>query len=391
MSSRIKRYRKYNNIIMLLYGHFPNDNRPRKEAISINKAGFNVTVYCLGFPNEQRTETIYQGSNHIKIRRLIFTTSISRINPLNMILFWIMSMLICIKENRKKTTIIHSHDLTALPIGYLISFLLPSIIIYDSHELFPETAKKRLGTMFWASLLVLEKICLARVSYLIGVTAVQLKILMKRCRSPAFAVPNYPLLAELPEPKRKIQSMKNKRKKWIIGISGAVIPDRGHIQTIRALKLLQIKKNIEFWVVGGGPCLQEIKKASSILGVNTKYYGYLETVQDVWQTIKSFDIGIIPNLPTANYIVTSVNRPYEYTLLGVPFLIPHYPGNQDIITELNTPNFDPRSPRSIANALEKMMLNYDDFQINDNLRKKFCWEENSGRKITEFYIRMISV
>jgi hypothetical protein len=291
---------------MLLYGHFPNDNRPRKEAISINRAGFNVTVYCLGFSNEQRTETIYHGSNHIKIRRLIFTTSISRINPLNMIKFWIMSILICIKENRKKTNIIHTHDLTALPIGYLISFLLPSILIYDSHELFPETANRRLGTVFGASFLVLEKICFARVSYLIGVTASQLKVLKKRCKSPAFAVPNYPLLAELPEPKRNRQPMKNKRKKWVIGISGAVIPDRGHIQTIEALKILQTKKKIEFWVVGGGPCVQEIKKASTKLGVNTTYYGYLETVQEVWHTIKSFDIGIIPNLPTANYIVTSI-------------------------------------------------------------------------------------
>jgi glycosyltransferase involved in cell wall biosynthesis len=371
-------------ITMLLYSHFPSDVRPRKEAFSFIKSGSTIVIYCLGSPEEKKTEMLSYSQGSIKIRRIMKVRPKVRKGLKRMLIFWFLIIFYHLTELKLSRTVIHSHDLNALPAGFVLSWLTNNTLVYDSHELFPESFGRSFGSFVGSCFLILEKICFKRVTLLIGVTDYQLSILSKRSNCPSIALPNYPSLKELPKP---TEIVSKDSKTLIIGMTGSVTEERGHFQVLKALEYLHehIDSSIEFWIVGDGAGIARLQKLGADSPIKCIFYGYIP-YDKVWDLVKKMDLLIVANQPSINCIVTSTNRPYEYALLGVPFIAPHYPGISDVVEALSLPKFDPRVPKSIVTAILKMLEG--DIKKRGSItdiRNQFSWENNNEKRLLSVY------
>lgn len=366
------------NVDMFLYSHFPNDVRPRKEAVILKSKGHKVRVFCLRAPGEKRIDFY---SESIEVRRVIDATNDSRISPIKLLFFWIA--IICTWSRRNGHTAIHAHDLSALPAGFVIALLNRLQLVYDSHELFPEAARDRYGTIVYFVFFVLEVICCLRVTALIGVSEAQIRILQHRCRCTAIYLNNYPSLFEI-----EYSYHEHIDGPIVFGMSGYLFRTRGHEEVMNALELMADDGiDIEFWIVGDGPEMSRLKEKASSMSYPCRFFGYIDSRKVMWDIVSRFDYAIVANLPSRNYMVTSINRTYEYAALGVPFVSPHYTGVSDILVELNLPNFTPLDPNSIRHALEILMkchrrsLSTKGRQL---IKTQFNWEVTS-KKLEHLY------
>ncbi|MHA2208307.1 MAG: glycosyltransferase [Candidatus Thorarchaeota archaeon] len=354
------------NIDVFLYNHFPNDVRPRKEARMLMEEGHRVRVYCLRNKGESKLEVLW-GS--VEVHRLFDATVVSRIGAISLFRFWIAVLQSWKKRDGR--TIIHCHDLSALPPGFIIALIYRFFLIYDSHELFPEAARERHGFIPYFIFYALEVLCCLRVNLLVGVSEPQLRILGHRCRTPMFSMNNYPAVSEIEY--RYHESVKSP---VVIGMSGFLFRTRGHAEVMDALSLLSREIKLEFWIVGDGPERESLMDKASTLPYPCRFFGFVEPKEDMWDLISNFDYAVIANHPSHNYLVTSVNRPYEYAAIGVPFICPHFAGIKDILEAMKLPKFFPLNITSIRNALRKLM-SFNRNQLcslgRELVEERFCW------------------
>jgi glycosyltransferase involved in cell wall biosynthesis len=342
--------------------------------------GHSVRVFCLRIPGQPEYETIW---NSVEVYRISETSLISRLSAIRLLGFWIA----CLKTWRKRNgkTVIHCHDLSALPPGVIIALIHRLFLAYDSHELFPESAKSRLGSVPFLIFYVMEFISCMRVNLLVGVAKSQLSILKRRCRAPSLVVNNYPSLAEM-----EYRYHESTKKPVVFGMSGYVYRTRGHKEAMDALSLLSREVDLEFWVIGDGPEQDSLKQKASTVPYTCRFFGYVESTEQMYRLVSELDYAIITNHPSQNYLVTSMNRPYEYAALGVPFICPHFEGVKDILEAMNLPRFNPLSPISIKNAIKSLMRR-PRAQLSILGRKlveeRFSWEDSS-KKLLYAYRRL---
>lgn len=124
------------NILMILDGEFPHDERVEKEALSLISEGNNVFILCLNYGNFTKNET-YKGINIIRIsirksiRNKLQATYL--IFPLYKCL-WERHIKALIQK--QSVNIIHIHDLPLSDIGLRLRKKYPLKVVCDQHELY---------------------------------------------------------------------------------------------------------------------------------------------------------------------------------------------------------------------------------------------------------------
>ncbi len=366
------------NIDVILYKYFPNDVRPRKEAEVLRREGHSVRVFCLREAGEKKREFC---SNGIEVVRVFDTTEESRIDPIRMLLFWIAVIRVWTRRNGMTT--IHCHDLSALPAGFVIATLNRLHLIYDSHELFPESAWERVHFIAYLLFCFLEILCCIKVNALVGVSEPQVEFLQRRCPCPSIYLNNYPSLEEI-----DYLYHEQSTGPMIVGMSGYLYKTRGHSEVMDALEILARNgTDVEFWIVGDGPQMSVLKTKADEMSYQTRFFGYIKSRQEMWHLISKFDYAVIANHPSRNYLMTSTNRSYEYAALGVPFICPHYSGISDILIALDLPDFNPLNPASIRNAIETLMKRPRrkmSLEGRELVESRFNWATTS-RKLLRLY------
>ncbi len=116
--------------ILVVTNYFENDSRVLKEALSLQSAGYDITVVALhkeGLPTHQEL-------NGLNIRRIRLKTKNWGHNPLSLFLKYAEFVLRVIAGFRQ-VDFVHCNDLDTLPIGYGLKKLgKKKKIIYDAHE-----------------------------------------------------------------------------------------------------------------------------------------------------------------------------------------------------------------------------------------------------------------
>jgi len=118
---------------MLLHLPFLNDSRVYKEARSLVRGGYDVTLFCLSH-EAYAFEDVLDG---IKVVRVPLLSSRMKKCLLRSVFkyvefFW----RVFLKVRQIHPHIIHCHDFPTLPMGYFMGLFTQSSLIYDSHELF---------------------------------------------------------------------------------------------------------------------------------------------------------------------------------------------------------------------------------------------------------------
>ncbi len=152
-------------IAMLLTNPFRPDPRVLKEARSLSRAGYKVTIICWDREGELPSHETLDG---FTIQRIIVKSEYSAGSRQILYLprFWkaALNALEILKPD-----IIHCHDLDTTPVGYWYAHAHHIPWIFDAHECYPEQMKAQVNSPIYYLLLALERLIVSKSSHVITV------------------------------------------------------------------------------------------------------------------------------------------------------------------------------------------------------------------------------
>lgn len=154
------------HIAMLLTNPYRPDPRVQKEAQSLTRAGYRVTVICW---DRQGEFPAHDTDGPVEIRRLTVRSGygVGSRQMLFLPQFWWRALG---ELRRLQPNIIHCHDLDTTPPGYLFTKLHRLPWIFDAHEAYPEaTIELNVPKIIYRILVLLEKFMTPRATRVITV------------------------------------------------------------------------------------------------------------------------------------------------------------------------------------------------------------------------------
>ncbi|MFX1355945.1 MAG: glycosyltransferase [Promethearchaeota archaeon] len=387
-------------IKMILYKYFISDTRVQREAISLAQNGYEIEVINCKDPKDNNR--VINNDKRIKNSEIMEVQPKKRETVKSLLKFWFLAFRYLIKETAPPD-VIHAHDLTGLPPAVLYKILFPKVkLIYDSHELFPEAAKDKLNKFYWLCFLFLEFICSKFITILIGASPLQLKILKRRIKKPQFCILNVPDLdfikKDFDYENLKFHPLSpNKEKLFKIIYSGGVYTHRGYDEFIlSAVRILERNHNFEFWIVGGGNYLNNIKEMVKKHKISNHFIftgavPYCELLKLTYNC----DIAVGLYEDTANNNIMISNKIFEYMLVGIPFLFTNLKSSQRYIKMVKAIEIDfPLDPEKIGEKILYLANNEKtQYEISKRSRsiimEKLNWK-NESVKLIEAYSSKIS-
>lgn len=366
---------------MLVYSHYPSDTRVRKEALSLNKNGFNVDIICLRNKGQQKTEIF----EDIKVYRINLSKQRKGLFSY-LFLYLTFFLLSAIKVNalfiKKKYGYIHIHNMpNFLVFTSIIPKLFGSKIILDMHDPMPEL----LGSVFNSEnqylkklLTIEEKISISFVDKVIT-TNIAFKELFISRGCPAqkiMIVMNSPY----PEIFDKVQTKIRKDNNFLILYNGSIVRRHGLDLLIDAINLLVNKiPNIRLKIYGDGEFLNEIiRKIKDLNLENYITYCGAVLVDDILAEIAECDLGVIPNRFNEFTNLNFPIRVFEFIHFKKPVIVPRTKGIQDYFSEDSIFYFEPENIENLANLIYSIYTKKLEvekiIEKSFNIYKKNIWE-----------------
>jgi len=157
-------------VLMLLSNPFAPDPRVHKEAGTLTRNGYTVTILAWD----------RQGNGQYPVAEEIDGVHVERITVrsgyglglrqiLPMIVFWYRAFN---KARKMDIQVVHAHDLDTLPLGVAVATTKGVPLVYDSHERFPETLRFRVPGVVVRIAYLLEALLARFVNVIITASAV---------------------------------------------------------------------------------------------------------------------------------------------------------------------------------------------------------------------------
>lgn len=356
------------------------DQRVRKISQVLHEMGFKVTL--LGRCRQSSPD---MGHRPYRVRRfrLLFNKGPLFYACLNMRLFFFLLF--------HRTDALLANDLDTLLPNFMVSRLKGKPLVYDSHELFPESAElrnRRLVKSIWK---FIEKTIMPRLKYVMTVNdsiariySLQYKIKVKAVRNISEKQKNILPL------ERKELGMDNTH---IIVLQGSGINfNRGAEEALQAMFYMN---NAMLFIIGDGlavPTLKQLAKKKGI--VNKVAFFNRMPYEEMMQYTAMADLGLCLDKDVSlNHRYSLPNKLFDYIQAGVPILASDLPETGRIVRNYGIGELiKSHNPGHIAGMM-KMMLGDKDKQIRwkSNLQKaadELNWD-NEKKKIISFYQNML--
>ena len=297
--------------------------------------------------------------------------------------------------------IYHAHDLSTLPLAYLLAFSFRAKFIYDSHEFFLERNTKRKISFIEKSILsFLEGFLMRKASANITVNESIANALSAR-----YGVTTPTIIMNIPsrENFQLVSSNKNLReilkidsKSSILLYSGLRTFNRGLENLIESLLYLP---NSHLVLMGYGSPNYESSLHLLISELKLKdrvsFFGPVPT-DEVIIYASSADLGVAPIENTClSYYYCSPNKLFEYVIAGIPVIASNFPEMKKIILKYDIgETFDPSSPKDIAKVAKRALHRFSTFNISETITAKVMEEynwENESLKLICLYQKVSSI
>ncbi len=299
-------------------------------------------------------------------------------------LFYIMRLLRKIrkKDVEKKVIILTRHPKLAKFL-YKFKNIIRAKFIYEVHEIFSETAKRKKR-----GFLKVENKIFNKSDGLITITYHLKKQLMEKfgVRKPVSVIRDGVNI----EGDNRKEGPPDKKERMVI-YTGQTFPWKGVDTLIRASKYI----NGNVVIIGGeDEELKELKKMSQELGAeNIMFMGWVKPA-DIRKFLSQASVGVIPlKRDTISQYYTSPLKMFEYMACGIPIVASDLPSIREVLrNEENAILVEPDNPVDLAQAINRLL---DDKElarrISENaLRdvKEYSWDERAKR-IKEFILKEI--
>jgi glycosyltransferase involved in cell wall biosynthesis len=277
-----------------------------------------------------------------------------------------------------KTDIYLSNDTDTLLANYLASVFRRKPLVFDAHEIFPETPEVTDRTLVKRTWTLIEDLIFPRLKNSYTVCESIAKYYNEKYKINMQVVRNIP-----PKKAKKLRlasqaSPINVKGKKVILYQGAVNRGRGIEWMIDAMPLLN---NYVFYVVGDGDVLKKLKEKVKRMDLSDKviFTGKIPFENISAYTAKA-DIGI--NLLEnwgLSYYYSLPNRIFDYIREGVPVLASDFPEIRKIIKRYDTGilinNFD---QHHIVSAIKRLSLKGKNNAAFETANKELCWENEAA-------------
>jgi glycosyltransferase involved in cell wall biosynthesis len=278
-----------------------------------------------------------------------------------------------------KTDLIVANDLDTLMASYLASKIKAVPLVYDTHEYYtetPELVSRPLVQAIWKGI---EKRIFPRLKHVYTVNESIAGIYEKAYGVKVQVVRNVPeTKAALPERNRLSKGLPEDKK--IILLQGAGINiQRGAEEMVQAMQYID---NAIFMVVGGGDVLEDLKRLSSELELESKIiFIPKQPLDKVREYTVEADLGVTLDKDTnPNYRYSLPNKLFDYIQAGVPVLASPLVEVKKIIERYDIgTTIDNHDPEHIADKVNWIFSDPKKLGLwKQNLKfasEALCWEK----------------
>lgn len=382
---------------MVVFSHYPEDVRVRREAETLFAAGMSVDVICLGKKNTPKTEEI-RGVYAHRIR--LEAKRASKFRYIIEYTYFIMASFIklTLMHLKKKYCVIHIHNMPdILVLSSLFPKLTGSKVVLDMHDVMPELFETIYSVPsshpIIKLLIFLEKFSIRMADLVITPNISFRNIFISRgCPSSKIKIvmnsPDEKIFKS--ETSVSILDLEIEKDQFNIMYHGTIVERHGLKTALEAVDKLrkQIPK-IVLHVFGTGNYVEDLKKISNQLNLNNivKFHGSV-SLETIASSIKKIDLGIIPNKIGP---FTNLNFPvriFEYLCMGKPAIVPETQGITDYFNQESMHFFEADNSESLSHAIIEVYnnpLRSSNIVANGNeVYKKFRWEVQKNNLILNF-------
>jgi len=371
---------------MLLTNAFDPDPRVHQEAVSLVNAGYDVTI--LGWDRDLKAIP-KERIDGIKVERIYVRSTHGRgtSQMLFLLYFWVKAF---VKAFSKDFQVVHCHDFDTLPLGFFLSRLKRSKLVYDAHESYVDM----LGNIpSWMKSMIfkVENILLRHTDLLITVGEILREHLARRGAKRTCVVGNWkdPAKFQFPE-----LELKKEKKRLNIADNQMVVSFIANLGDERQLpQLIEAVRGMPdmFLIVGGdGPCKGLVVDATR-RHPNIHYLGYVKPHKVPFYTALSDVIfyGFDPNNPNARF--SAPNKLFEALAAGKAVITGDFGEIGRIVNEnkcgIILENYSHESIRDALNLINTKKRK----ALNENATaagRTYTWNK-AAEKLIQSYRRLI--
>lgn len=281
--------------------------------------------------------------------------------------------------------VVHAHDLNTLPVAALLARTTGAELVYDAHELFPETSTlSPLERRVWR---LLEPPLIRRADRVLTVCDSIADELARRYRIAKPRVllncpPEQRLARPEESPLRAAAGLDGRAEQRLILYQGGFAPNRGLIQLVRAMRAIN---GATLVLMGWGSLEAELARlvASEGLGTRVRMLPPVES-RDLLRWTAGADIGVIPYQPVGlNNLYSTPNKLFEYLAAGVPIAATRLPEISRIVDGHRIgATFEVVEPSAIAAAINGILADEPArAQMRERalaIRSQYTWERQES-------------
>jgi glycosyltransferase involved in cell wall biosynthesis len=306
----------------------PFDRRVWQEALALTGAGYIVSVIC---PKGKGLNAPYEVIEDVHVyRHDLVEAKSARGYPAEYLTALFHQLILSMRvRKRQRIDVIQAcnpPDLLFL-IALIHRVLFGTRFLFDHHDLSPELYLSRFGRkdILFSILGLLERQTFRLADASIATNETFREIAVTRGGMPpgrVYVVKSYPDAAKTRRhpPERSLATL----NKCLVGYVGIMGTQDGVETLIRAFDEIVHRRgrdDIYGVLIGDGPEYERLQHLAAELGLGSalRFTGYL-TGPALMSHLSALDIGIIPDPPNGCNEKLSMNKVFEYMMLGIPFV-----------------------------------------------------------------------
>lgn len=310
-------------VVNIVLNSFENDARVFRTAQLGKSLVDGVTVLALHESNLKEKETV----EGIEVVRLKLTSrNLPKRSFFQLFKFLEFNLRVLFYLIKLKPTVVHAHDLSTLPIGFIYKLISKAKLIYDSHELFLSRSSK---VPFIKQALFLEKYMAKKSNLVITVSESIADILQEEYKLSVrpLVIRNVPNYLEIDKSKCVLRKRLGlETKQFVLIYQGGVQLDRGIELLIKAVDVIS-NPNITLVIIGNGHLREKLLKSAGV-STNANNIIFQEAVphKELHYWTMDGDIGLSPIIgKSLSYKYCLPNKVFEYVRAGLPLLVSDLP------------------------------------------------------------------
>jgi len=316
-------------LLHLVLNDFTNDNRVRRAAECGRDAGYEVAVFALATP-------VLKGvakRDGIAINRFdLRTRSLPKTKGMQILKYAELFFRALFSGIKYRPHVVHAHDVDALPIGWAISAICGSHLIYDAHELWADPAHAAVMPkwLFWG-LRQIEKNLSRRADDCITVSSS-----IANHMTASYNLRHVHVVRNVPE-RWVIASKMLLRESLGIPTDTTVILYQGAIGGEGVYTLAKafrkVSGNAVLVYLGNGPATPELQIQLSDLGERVRFHPFVKS-EDLPLYSSDADIGVHPMADGyLNHQWALPNKFFEYIQAGLALVVSDLPEMRRVVDE----------------------------------------------------------